>query len=215
MWSTGMTGAGVAVASCGGGAPAREEGQGQAGELHGAMRKLARELIGVGEGRSRGFRRPPAAMGMDEAWPWSFTAERRSCSGVQFGPRGTGGRGSTVSSSGGGNGGAAARSGTGAAWLGLGSEGELSVRVERPWAKQGGGRARQGGEGVEEGQRRRARGLAVACSPGGLDGQLNGAEGRLGHRSVVATAAGMALKAGRGRAPWSVRLSRRRRRGAP
>jgi len=109
---------------------------------------------------------------------------------------------------------AAACSGTGAAWLGLGREGELSVRVERPWAKQGGGRARQDG-GVEEGKRRRARGLAVACSPGGLDGQLNGAEGRLGRRSVVAAAAGMALKAGRGRAPWSARLSRRRRRGAP
>ena len=65
MWSTGMTGAGVAVASCGGGAPAREEGQGPAGELHGAMRKLARGLIGVGEGRSREFRggrRPAAAL---------------------------------------------------------------------------------------------------------------------------------------------------------
>jgi len=35
---------------------------------------------------------------------------------------------------------------------------------------KGGGRAQQGGEGVEEGQRRRARGLAVACSPGGLEG---------------------------------------------
>ena len=43
------------------------------------------------------------AMGMDEAWPWSFTAARRSRSGVQFGPRGSGGRGSTASSSGGGN----------------------------------------------------------------------------------------------------------------
>ena len=103
----------AAVASCGGGAPAREEGQGQAGELHGAMRKLARGLIGVGEGRSRGFRgrrrlcprrRCSAAMGMDEAWLWSFTASRRSRFGVQFGPRGPGGRGSTVSSSGGGNG---------------------------------------------------------------------------------------------------------------
>ena len=41
----------AAVASCDGGAPAREEGQGQAGELHGAMRKLARGSIGVGEGR--------------------------------------------------------------------------------------------------------------------------------------------------------------------
>ena len=135
----------AAVASCGGGAPAREEGQGQARELHGAMRKLAQGLIGVGEGRSRGFRgrrrlcprrRCPAVMGMDEAWPWSFSAERRSRFGVQFGPRGTGGRGSMVSSSGGGNGGAVARSGTGATWLGLGREGELSVRVEHRWAKQ-------------------------------------------------------------------------------
>jgi len=56
----------------------------------------------------------------------------------------------------------------GLAWPGKGRG--LSARVERPWAKQGGGRARQGGEGVEEGQRRRARGLAVACSPGGLEG---------------------------------------------
>ena len=32
----------AAVASCDGGAPAREEGQGPAGELHGALRKLAR-----------------------------------------------------------------------------------------------------------------------------------------------------------------------------
>ena len=55
----------AAVASCGGGAPTREEGQGQAGELHGAMRKLARGLIGGGEGRSkefRGGRRPAAAL---------------------------------------------------------------------------------------------------------------------------------------------------------
>ena len=55
----------AAVASCGGGAPAREEGQGQAGELHGALRKLARGWIGVGEGRSRevrGGRRPAAAL---------------------------------------------------------------------------------------------------------------------------------------------------------
>ena len=51
------------VASCDGGPPAREEGQGQTGELHGTMRKLARGLIGVGEGRSWGFRgeRQPAA----------------------------------------------------------------------------------------------------------------------------------------------------------
>ena len=34
----------------------REEGQGQAGELHGALRKLARGWIGVGEGRSREVR---------------------------------------------------------------------------------------------------------------------------------------------------------------
>ena len=84
---------------------------------------------------------------MDEAWPWSFTAERRSRFGVQFGPRGTGGRGSMVSSSGGGNGGAAARSGSGAAWLGLGREGELSVRVEHPWAKQR-GRGSSAGRGA-------------------------------------------------------------------
>jgi len=55
----------AAVASCDGGAPAREEGQGPAGELHGAMRKLARGLIGVREGRSREFhggRRSAAAL---------------------------------------------------------------------------------------------------------------------------------------------------------
>ena len=55
----------AAVASCDGGAPAREEGQGPAVELHGATRKLARGLIGVGEGRSREFRgrrRPAAAL---------------------------------------------------------------------------------------------------------------------------------------------------------
>ena len=55
----------AAVASCDGGAPAREEGQGPAGELHGAMRKLSRGLIAVGEGRSREFhggRRPAAAL---------------------------------------------------------------------------------------------------------------------------------------------------------
>ena len=32
----------------------REEGQEQAGELHGAMRKVARGSIGVGERRGRG-----------------------------------------------------------------------------------------------------------------------------------------------------------------
>ena len=79
----------------------------------------------------------------------------------------------------------------------------------------GEGKLGRKGGGVEEGKRQRARGLAVACSPGGLDGQLNGAEGRLGHRSVVATAAGMALKAGHGRATWSAWLSRRQHRGAP
>ena len=58
-WST-------AVASCDGSAPARQEGQGQAGELHGAMRKLARGLIGVGEGRSREFRSGRAASGVHD-----------------------------------------------------------------------------------------------------------------------------------------------------
>ena len=55
----------AAAAAAGGGAPVREEGQGHAGELHGAMRKLARGSIGVGEGRSkefRGGRRPAAAL---------------------------------------------------------------------------------------------------------------------------------------------------------
>ena len=56
----------AAVASCDGGAPAREEGQGQAGELHGAMRKLARGLIGAGEGRSREFRGGRAAGGVHD-----------------------------------------------------------------------------------------------------------------------------------------------------
>ena len=56
----------AAVASCDGGAPAREEGQGPAGELHGAMRKLARGLIGVGEGRSREFRGGRAAGGVHD-----------------------------------------------------------------------------------------------------------------------------------------------------
>ena len=138
----------AAAAAAGGGAPVREEGQGHAGELHGAMRKLARGSIGVGEGRSKELRggrrrlcsrrRHSAVMGVDDAWPWSFTESRRSRSGVQFGPRGTGGRGSTGSSSGGGNGRAAARSGTGAARLGLVREGEQSGRVEHPLAKQKG-----------------------------------------------------------------------------
>ena len=137
----------AAAAAAGGGAPVREEGQGHAGELHGAMRKLARGSIGVGEGRSkefRGGRRPAAALlataalGVDDAWPWSFTESRRSRSGVQFGPRGTGGRGSTVSSSGGGNGvgGGVFWHWGGLAWPGKGRG--LSARVERPWAKQRG-----------------------------------------------------------------------------
>ena len=41
----------AAAAAAGGGSLVREEGRGQAGELHGAMRKLARGSIGVGEGR--------------------------------------------------------------------------------------------------------------------------------------------------------------------
>ena len=56
----------AAVASCDGGAPARQEGQGQSGELHGPMRKLARGLIGVGEDRSRGFRGERAAGGVHD-----------------------------------------------------------------------------------------------------------------------------------------------------
>ena len=56
----------AAVASCDGGAPAREEGQGPAGELHGALRKLARGWIGVGEGRSREVRGGRAAGGVHD-----------------------------------------------------------------------------------------------------------------------------------------------------
>ena len=41
----------AAVGSCDGGAPAREEGQGPAGELHGAMRKLYWGSIGTEEYR--------------------------------------------------------------------------------------------------------------------------------------------------------------------
>ena len=53
----------AAAAAADDGAPVWEEGQEPAGELHGAMRKLAQGLIGVGEGRSWGFRgeRQPAA----------------------------------------------------------------------------------------------------------------------------------------------------------
>jgi len=46
----------AAAAAADDGAPVWEEGQEQAGELHGAMRKLARGSIGVGEGRSREVR---------------------------------------------------------------------------------------------------------------------------------------------------------------
>ena len=76
-----------------------------------------------------------------------------------------------MSSSGGGNG-----VGGGVFWhwgglarLGKGRGAECEGGTPLGEAK-GGGRARHGGEGVEEGQRRRARGLAVACSPGGLEG---------------------------------------------
>ena len=61
----GAQGAAAAAAAAGGGAPVREEGQGHAAELHGAMRKLARGSIGVGEGRSKEFRggqRPAVAL---------------------------------------------------------------------------------------------------------------------------------------------------------
>src|SRR6185436_17794848 len=111
-------------------------------------------------------------MGMDEAWPWSFTAARRSRSGVQLGPRGTGGRGSTVSSSGGGNGvgGGVFWHGGGLARLGKGRGAECEGGT--PLGEARGRESSAGRGGVEEGKRRRARGLAVACSPGGLDGQL-------------------------------------------
>ena len=84
----------AAAAAADDGAPVWEEEQEPAGELHGAMRKLVRGLIGGGEGRSREYRggrwpaaalsataagggrrrlcprrRRPAAMGMGEAWP--------------------------------------------------------------------------------------------------------------------------------------------------
>jgi len=55
----------AAAAAADDGAPVWEEGQEPAGELHGAMRKLVRGLIGGGEGRSkefRGGRRPAAAL---------------------------------------------------------------------------------------------------------------------------------------------------------
>ena len=56
----------AAAAAAGGGAPVREEGQEQAGELHGAMRKPARGWIGVGEGRSREVRGGRAAGGVHD-----------------------------------------------------------------------------------------------------------------------------------------------------
>jgi len=56
MRSTGAAGAGSAAAAADDGAPVWEEGQEQDGELHGAMRKLARGSIGVGERRSREVR---------------------------------------------------------------------------------------------------------------------------------------------------------------
>jgi len=43
----------AAAAAAADGAPVWEEGQEQDGELHGAMRKLARGSIGVGEGAPR------------------------------------------------------------------------------------------------------------------------------------------------------------------
>ena len=56
----------AAAAAAGGGAPVWEEGQGQAGELHGAMRKLQWGLIWVGAGRSREFRGGRAAGGVHD-----------------------------------------------------------------------------------------------------------------------------------------------------
>ena len=56
----------AAAAAAGGGTPVREEGQGQAGELHGARRKLARGWIGVGEGRSREVRGGRVAGGVHD-----------------------------------------------------------------------------------------------------------------------------------------------------
>ena len=46
----------AAAAAADDGAPVWEEEQELAGELHGAMRKLVRGLIGGGEGRSKEFR---------------------------------------------------------------------------------------------------------------------------------------------------------------
>ncbi|KAG2600920.1 hypothetical protein PVAP13_5KG557400 [Panicum virgatum] len=147
------------------------------------MRKLARGWIGVGEGRSkefRGGRRPAAALLATAALGGDgggrcLAVELHGVEEVPFRgsiwTEGHRGRGSTVSSSGGDNG-----VGGGVFWhwgglarLGKGRGADCEGGMPLGEAK-GGGRARQGGEGVEEEQRRRARGLAVACSPGGLEG---------------------------------------------
>ena len=52
------------------------------------------------------------------------------------------------------------------AWEGEGAECEGGT----PLGEARGRESSAGRGGVEEGQRRRARGLAVACSPGGLEG---------------------------------------------
>ena len=95
--------------------------------------------------------------------------------------------------------------------------------TERGGAGTRGGEAKWGGEGCrgELGSGGRSRTTSararrvVACSPSGIDGQLSGAGRRSGRRSAVAAAAGMVLKAGRGRVPWRARLSRWWHRGAP
>jgi hypothetical protein len=56
----------AAAAAASGGAPVREEGQEQAGELHFALRKLARGSTGGGEGRSREVRGGRAAGGVHD-----------------------------------------------------------------------------------------------------------------------------------------------------
>ena len=56
----------AAAAAADDGAPVWEEGQEPAGELHGAMRKLVRGLIGGGEGRSREVRGGRAAGGVHD-----------------------------------------------------------------------------------------------------------------------------------------------------
>ncbi|KAG2558919.1 hypothetical protein PVAP13_8NG329656 [Panicum virgatum] len=98
----------AAAAAAGGGTPVWEEGQGQAGELHGALRKLARGWIGVGEGRSREVRsgragggvqdggggvprRWEAPGGIGRAWElpgvkWSSLRARWGWRGVELGP---------------------------------------------------------------------------------------------------------------------------------